>query len=55
MITKEAYLTISFLKTCGSRIFTVSFNGNICLTVIVVYSPTEAATDEDAEDFHGNL
>ena len=33
----------------------VSFDGNPRLTVITVYSPTEAATVDEAEDFHDVL
>lgn len=55
MVTKEAYAAVTFLKRCGNRILTVSFDGNPRLTIIVVYSPTEAATNEDAEDFHNSL
>ena len=55
MVTKKAYQAISLIKSYGNRILLVSFNGNPRLTVIVVYSPTEAAKDDEAEDFHNNL
>ena len=55
MITKKAYDAISYIKSYGSRILTISFNGDPRLTVITVYSPTEAATDENAEEFHNTL
>lgn len=55
MVSKEAYAAVSYLKIYGNRILTASFDGNPRLTVITVYSPTEAATDEDAESFHNSL
>eukprot|EP00116_Pleurobrachia_bachei_P002392 sb/3462654/ len=55
MITKRAYESISSITPYGSRIIKVSFSGNPRLTVIVVYSPTEASTPEEAEDFYNNL
>ena len=55
MVTNKAYKSISLIKSYGSRILLVSFDGNPRLTVIVAYSPTEAATDDEAEDSHNNL
>ena len=55
MVTDKAYKAISLIKSYGSRILLVSFNGNPRLTVLSVYSPTEAATNEVAEEFHHNL
>mgnify|MGYP003717885329 CR=1 FL=1 len=55
MVTKEAYAAITFLRSYSNRILTVSFDGNPRLTIITVYSPTEAATDDDAENFHNDL
>ena len=53
MVTERAYGAISFIRAYGSRILTVSFDGNPRLTVINVYSPTEG--DEEAVEFHDNL
>ena len=55
MVTRKAYNAISLIKSYGNRVLTVSFDGEPRLTVIIVYSPTEAATEEDAEDFHNTL
>ncbi len=55
MLTNDAYKAVSLMKTYGSRIFLVSFDGNPRLTMITVYSPTESASDEEAEDFHDSL
>ena len=55
MLAKTAYNAITLIKSYGQRILLISFDGNPRLTVIIVYSPTEAATDEEAEDFHNNL
>ena len=55
MVTKKAYGAISLIKSYGPRVLTVSFDGNPRLTVITVYSPTEASTDEDAESFHNTV
>ena len=55
MLTKQAYKAVSLMKSFGKRIFLISFDGNPRLTVITVYSPTEAASNEEAEDFHEGL
>eukprot|EP00116_Pleurobrachia_bachei_P001743 sb/3462005/ len=55
MVTRRAYESISSITPYGSRLIKVSFSGNPRLTVIVVYSPTEASTPEEAEDFYNNL
>ena len=55
MVTKKALGATSLIKSYGGRILTASFNGNPRLTVITAYSPTEASTDEEAEEFHNNL
>ena len=55
MLAKQAYKAVSLMKSYGRRIFLISFNGNPRLTVITVYSPTEAASTEEAEDFHEGL
>ena len=55
VLARAGYEAISLIKSYGKRILLVSFNGNPRLTVITVYSPTEAAADEEAEDFHSTL
>ena len=55
MLAKQAYKAVSLMKSYGRRIFLISFDGNPRLTVITVYSPTEAASTEEAEDFHEGL
>ena len=55
VVTRKAYNAISLIKSYGNRVLTVSFDGEPRLTVIIVYSPTEAATEEDAEEFHNTL
>ena len=55
MLTSKAHRAISLIKPYGSRVLNISFNGNPRLTVITVYSPTEAASTEEAEDFHNTL
>ena len=55
MLAKQAYKAVSLMKSYGRRIFLISFDGNPRLTVITVYSPTESASDEEAEDFHVGL
>ena len=52
MVTREAFDAISLVKSYSNRVMTMSFNGNPKLTVITVYSPTEAATQDEAEEFH---
>ena len=52
MLTQRAYKAVSLMKSYGKRIFLISFDGNPRLTVITVYSPTEVAPEEEAEDFH---
>ena len=55
LVTKKAYDAITFTKLYGKRVITISFDGNPRLTVITAYSPTEAAPDDEAEDFHNTL
>ncbi|MCP4493478.1 MAG: hypothetical protein GY820_40160, partial [Gammaproteobacteria bacterium] len=55
LLTRQAYSAISLIKTYSKRIMLVSFNGNPRLTMMSVYSPTEFATDEEAEEFHNCL
>ena len=55
MLSSEAYKAVSLIKSYSKRILLVSFDGNPRLTVITVYSPTEAATVDEAEDFHDVL
>ena len=55
VLAKKAYKAVSLMKSYGKRIFLISFDGNPRLTVITAYSPTEAATCEEAEDFHEEL
>ena len=55
LVTRDAYSSITLIKSFGSRTLTVSFDGNPRLTVVNSYSPTEAASDEAAEEFHNNL
>ena len=55
LLTSRAYDAISLIKPYGSRVLTISFNGNPRLTTITAYSPTEAAQVEVAEDFHNTL
>lgn len=55
LLSSKAYSAISLIKPYGSRVLTMSFDGNPRLTAITVYSPTEAAPAEEAEDFHNTL
>ena len=55
LLTSKAYDAISLIKSYGSRVLTISYNGNPRLTTITAYSPTEAAPAEEAEDFHNTL
>ena len=55
MVTRRAYDSISSITPYGGRIIKVSFTGNPKLTVVVVYSPTEASAPEEAEEFHNSL
>ena len=55
VLARSGYEAISLIKSYGKRILLVSFNGNPRLTVITVYSPTEAAAEQEAEDFHNTL
>ena len=43
------------MKPYGSRVLTISFNGNSKLTTITAYILTEAAPVTEAEDFHNTL
>ena len=55
LLSRRAYDAISLIKQYGSRVLTISFDGNPRLTTITAYSPTEAAPAEEAEDFHNTL
>ena len=55
LLTSRAFEVISLIKPYGSRVLTISFNGNPRLTTVTAYSPTEAAPAEEAEDFHNTL
>ncbi|KAL5261774.1 hypothetical protein ACHWQZ_G007466 [Mnemiopsis leidyi] len=55
LLSSKAYSAISLIKPYGSRVLTMSFDGYPRLTAITVYSPTEAAPAEEAEDFHNTL
>ncbi|KAL5258249.1 hypothetical protein ACHWQZ_G013025 [Mnemiopsis leidyi] len=55
MLSSKAHGGISLIKPYGSRVPNISFNGNPRLTAITAYSPTEAASAEEAEDFHNTL
>ena len=55
LLSSRAYNAISLIKPYGSRVLTMSFDGNPRLTTITAYSPTEAAPAEEAEDFHNIL
>ena len=55
LMKSKAFEAISLIKPYGSRVLTISFNGNPRLTTITAYSPTEAAPAEEAEDFHNTL
>ena len=55
LMSSRAYDAISLIKPYGSRVLTISFDGNPRLTTITAYSPTEAALAEEAEDFHNTL
>ncbi|KAL5260700.1 hypothetical protein ACHWQZ_G010752 [Mnemiopsis leidyi] len=55
MLSSKAHGGISLIKPYGSRVLNISFNGNPRLTAITAYSPTEAASTEEAEDFHNTL
>ena len=55
MVTKRAYEAITLIKSYSNRILLVSLDGNPRLTVISVYSPTEAYTMAEKEEFHNAL
>ena len=55
LLTRQAYSAVSMIKTYSKRIMLMSFDGNPRLTMMSVYSPTESATDEEAEEFHNCL
>ena len=55
LVSKKAYDALSSVTTYGSRILKATFSGNPRPTIIVVYSPTEASSAEEAEEFHKNL
>ena len=55
LLTKQAFNAVSLIKTYSKRCMLVSLDGNPRLTIISVYSPTESATVEEAEEFHNCL
>ena len=55
MVSKLAYDSLSSVTPYGGRILKATFSGNPRLSIVVVYSPTEASTSEEAEEFHKNL
>ena len=48
VVNKNAYQTITEIKSISPRILSVTFNGNPKCTLISTYSPTEAS-DEDCQ------
>ena len=50
ILTRTAYEAISLIKSYSARILTMSFNRKPRLSVITCYSPTEASSDEEAEN-----
>ena len=55
LVSRKAYDSICLMRGFGSRILLISFSGNPRTSVVVVNSPTEAASDEEAEEVHQNL
>ena len=55
LVSKRAHDALASVTTYGRRILKATFSGNPRLTIIVVYSPTEASSVEEAEEFHKNL
>ena len=51
MLSKRAYSSLSGIESFNSRIRIAHFNGNPVTTIVVAYSPTEAATTQEAEDY----
>ena len=50
ILTRTAHEAISLIKSYSARIHTMSFNRKPRLSVITCYSPTEASSDEEAEN-----
>ena len=55
MVSKDAYDSVTSVTPYGSRILKVCLDGNPRVTVVVVYSPTETSSADEAEEFHNNL
>ena len=55
LLTKQAFNAVSLIKAYSKRCMLVSFDGNPRFTMICVYSPTESASEEEAEEFHNCL
>ena len=55
VMTKNAYQTITEIKSISPRILSVTFNGNPKCTVISTYSPTEVADEETVKEFQSEL
>ena len=55
VVNKNAYQTITEIKSISPRILSVTFNGNPKCTVICTYSPTEAADEQTVKEFQSEL
>ena len=55
MLSKRSYSLLSGIENFNSRILIAHFNGNPATMIVVTYSPTEAATTQEAEDYHNDL
>ena len=55
ILTKKAHDVVTELHSVSPRIFGVTLDGNPRCTAFSVYSPTECASDNDAEEFHNEL
>ena len=55
LLTKRAHDVVTELHTVSPRIFGVTLDGNPRCTAFSVYSPTECASDDVAEEFHNEL
>ena len=55
ILTKKAHDIVTELHTVSPRIFGVTLDGNPRCTMFSVYSPTECANDDAAEEFHNEL
>lgn len=55
ILNRLAHKAICKIIPINNRILLISFNGNPKLTMMSIYSPTEAASDEEAEEFYNTL